>query len=182
MEEKRTAPEVYGLLAEFEDPDALLAATRRTHQAGYRALDAYSPFLVHGLDEAVGMRRTKLPYLSLICGVIGACSGFLLQYWVSAIAYPLNIGGRPFFSWPSFIPVTFEMGVFFAAFGTAIGMVVANGLPMPYHPLFNVEEFARASQDRFFLCVESTDPLFDPEKTRHFLQSLNPREVFRVDP
>lgn len=182
MEEKKSPPEIYGLLAEFDGPDALLEAARRAHGAGYRELDAYSPYSVHGLDEAVGMKRTKLPYLSLVCGVIGACSGFLLQYWVSAIAYPLNVGGRPFFSWPSFIPITFEAGVLFASFGTAIGMLIANGLPMPYHPLFNVEQFARASQDRFFLCVESTDPQFDQEKTRQFLHSLNPREVFRVDP
>ncbi len=182
MEEKKSAPEIYGLLAEFADPDALLEAARRAREAGFRALDAYSPFPIHGLDEAVGMRRTNLPFLSLACGLIGACGGFLLQYWVSAIAYPLNVGGRPFFSWPSFIPITFESGVLLASFGTAIGMLIANGLPQPYHPLFNVEEFARASQDGFFLCIESADPQFDPEKTRQFLQGLNPREVFRVDP
>ena len=182
MQEKKDTPEVYGLLAEFEDHEALLSASKRTYEAGYREIDAFSPYPVHGLDEAIGVKRTRLPYLVLTCGLLGAALGFSLQYWVSAIAYPLNIGGRPFFSWPSFIPITFECGIIGAAFSAGIGMILANKLPMPYHPLFNVESFDRASQDRFFLCVESTDPHFDPDQTRTFLQSLNPHEVFRVDP
>ncbi len=182
MQEHKSTPEIYGLLAEFADPDALLTASKRTYETGYRKIDAFSPYPVHGLDEAIGVKRTRLPYLVLGCGLLGALIGLSLQYWVSAIEYPLNIGGRPFFSWPSFIPITFECGILFASFSSAIGMLLANKLPMPYHPLFNVEAFARASQDRFFLCVESTDPQFDPEKTRTFLQSLNPHEVFRVDP
>ncbi|MBI2504088.1 MAG: DUF3341 domain-containing protein [Candidatus Latescibacteria bacterium] len=182
MDAPKNPPAPYGLLAEFDGPDELLAASRRTHEAGYRKIDAFSPFPVHGLDEAIGVKRTRLPYLVLTFGLLGALTGLTLQYWVSAIQYPLNIGGRPFFSWPSFIPITFECGIIGAAFSAAIGMILANKLPMPYHPLFNVAAFARASQDRFFLCVESTDPLFDPEKTRTFLQSLNPHEVFCVDP
>jgi hypothetical protein len=182
MQEQKPAPALYGLLAEFENHEVLLRAAQRAYQAGYRSLDAYSPYPVHGLDEAIGVRRTRLPYLVLGCGLLGALTGIALQYWVSAIEYPLNVGGRPFFSWPSFVPVTFECGIFFAAFSAAIGMILANKLPMPYHPLFNVPAFGRASQDRFFLCVESTDPLFDAEKTRAFLQGLNPHEVFRVDP
>jgi len=182
MQEKKPAPELYGLLAEFADHEALLSASHRTFEAGYRQIDAFSPYPVHGLDEAVGVKRTRLPYLVLGCGLLGATLGMSLQYWVSAVEYPLNVGGRPFFSWLSFVPITFECGILFASFSAAIGMLWANKLPMPYHPLFNVESFARASQDRFFLCIESTDPTFDPEKTRAFLQSLNPHEVFRVDP
>ena len=180
MEETGTS--LYGLLAEFDTPEDLLAASRRTYGAGYRRIDAFSPLPIHGLAEAIGHGPTRLPFLVLAMGLLGAWMGYSLQYFVSVIDYPLNVGGRPFHSWPSFIPVTFELSVLFAAFGAAGGMLIANRLPMPYHPLFHVDQFARASQDGFFLAIEAEDSQFDLEATRRFLESLHPREVFRVEP
>ena len=177
-----TEPATYGLMAEFETPEDLLSAARKTHSAGFRRMDAFSPVPIHGLAAAIGFRRTNLPVLTFVCGLIGAVSGYGLQYWVHAIDYPINIGGRPLHSGPSFIPVTFELTILFAGIGTFLGLWIANRLPMPYHPVFNVPEFARASQDRFFLCVESADPLFDADETRAFLQSLSPVNVSDVDP
>ena len=171
----------YGLMAEFEQPEDLLEATEKTYAEGYRKMDAYSPVPVHGLADALGKKLTRLPYLSFAFGLLGAATGYGLCYWVSAIDYPLNIGGRPFHSGPSFIPVTFELTILFAAFATFIGMIVRNGLPRPYHPVFNVEAFARASQDRFFLCIEAEDEHFDLEETQRFLHSLNPHEVSQVE-
>jgi hypothetical protein len=174
------AARAYGLLAEFEDPDHLLAAARRAHAAGYRHLDAYSPFPVHGLAEAIGFHRNAVPVLVLIGGLAGAVLGFAMQYWISVDAYPLNIGGRPLNSWPSFIPVTFEMTILLAALTAVLGMLALNGLPMPYHPVFNVPRFALATHDRFFLCIEAADPLFDPERTRRFLEELGSRDISEV--
>lgn len=177
-----TGPQIklYGLLAEFEESAPLVEAARRTREAGYRRIDAYAPFPVHGLAEALGFHRTRVPLLVLIGGIVGGVGGYALQYWVSAIAYPLNIGGRPLHSWPAFIPVTFELTVLAAGLAAVLGMLALNGLPMPYHPLFHVEQFARATQDRFFLCIESADPLFDEEATREFLLSLGPADVHAV--
>jgi hypothetical protein len=171
---------VYGLMAEFEDPTRLVAATRRTREAGYRKMDAYSPFPIEELSEALGEHHDRLPLLVLIGGIVGGSAGFLFQYWASAIDYPINVGGRPLLSWPSFIPVTFEMTILVAALVAVFGMLGLNGLPMPYHPVFNVERFVNASRNRFFLCIESKDPLFDKEATAKFLQSLEPRGVFEV--
>jgi len=173
-------PSVYGLLAEFEDGDQLLAAAQRTYEAGFRRLDAYSPFPVHGLAEAIGFRRNAVPLLVLLGGLAGAAIGFGLQYWISVTAYPLNVGGRPLNSWPSFIPVTFEMTILIAALTAIFGMMALNGLPMPYHPLFNVPRFALATHDRFFLCIEAVDPLFDREATRRFLEALGAKAVSEV--
>ena len=173
-------PPIYGLMAEFPDPTTLVAATRRTREAGYRKMDAYSPFPIEELSEALGHHHDRLPLLVLIGGVVGGTAGFLFQYWASAIDYPINVGGRPLLSWPSFIPVTFEMTILAAAFVAVLGMLGLNGLPMPYHPVFNVERFVNASRNRFFLCIESTDPLFDKEATGKFLESLEPREVCEV--
>lgn len=179
--ETTQASETHGLMAEFDNPDDLLDAARKAREAGYRRLDAYSPMPVHGLGEVLDFRCDKLPILVFIGGLLGALTGYGLCYFVSVIDYPLNVGGRPFHSGPSFIPVTFELTILFAAFCSAFGMLIANGLPRPHHPVFNVENFARASQDRFFLCIEAEDERFDPEKTRGFLESLNPQEVSEVE-
>lgn len=173
--------EIYGLLAEFENPTDVVAAARRAYEEGYRKMDAFTPFPIEELGEAIGYRRTRLPMVVLIGGIIGAAAGFGLQYWASVVAYPLNIGGRPLNSWPAFIPVTFEMTVLVAALSAVLGMLALNGLPMPYHPVFNVRRFALATRDRFFLCIEAADPKFDRETTRRFLESLNPREVSDVE-
>ena len=179
--ESAQAIRLYGLAAEFENPNTLVAATRRAVQEGYRRLDAYTPFPIEELHEALGIHRTWVPTIVLACGLIGAVTGYGLAYWVSAVAYPLNIGGRPLHSWPAFIPVTFETTVLFAAFGAVLGMLALNRLPKPYHPIFNVPRFALATRDRFFLCIEAADPKFDLEATRRFLESFNPREVTEVE-
>jgi hypothetical protein len=171
---------VYGLMAEFEDPNALVAAAHRARLEGYRRMDAYSPFPIEELHEALGLPPTRLPLIVLIGGLVGAIGGYSLQYWVSVIESPLNIGGKPLHSWPAFIPITFETTILAAALSAVLGMLALNGLPMPYHPVFNVSRFALASRNRFFLCIESRDAKFNLEATRHFLQSLNPREVTAV--
>jgi hypothetical protein len=171
---------IYGLMAEFDDPTSLVAATERAHHEGYRCMDAYSPFPIEELHHALGARATRLPLIVLIGGLCGCIGGYALEYWASAIAYPLNIGGKPLHSWPAFIPVTFECTILVAALSAVLGMLALNGLPQPYHPVFNVPRFALASRNRFFLCIESHDPKFDVEDTRHFLETLNPREVTTV--
>ena len=175
------APSIYGLMAEFDTPEALLEAAQRAYASGYRRMDAYSPFPVDGLAEAVGFRHTHLPLIVLIGGILGGVGGFLLQYWISVIDYPVNVGGKPYNSWPAFIPVTFETTVLAAALTAVLAMLALNGLPMPYHPVFNVDRFALASRDQFFLCIEATDPNFDSENTRRFLEGLAPRAVSVVE-
>jgi hypothetical protein len=170
---------LYGLMAEFESPTALVDAARRAREAGYRKMDAYSPFPIEELSEVLH-HHDRLPLLVLIGGLVGGTGGFLFQYWASAIDYPINVGGRPLLSWPSFIPVTFEMTILVAAFVAVLGMLGLNGLPMPYHPVFNVPRFEYASRNRFFLCIESEDPLFDKAATGKFLETLAPREVCEV--
>jgi hypothetical protein len=169
-------------MAEFDDPNALVAATYRAHFEGYRKLDAYSPFPIEELHEALGAHHTRLPLIVLIGGLCGCIGGYTLQYWASGIAYPLNIAGKPFNSWPMFIPVTFECTILAAAISAVLGMLALNGLPMPYHPVFNVPRFALASRNRFFLCIEARDPKFDLAATRGFLESLGAREVSTVAP
>ncbi len=176
------AEKLYGLLAEFDGPDELLKAARDAHAAGYRKMDAYSPMPIHDLSESMGYDKHRVPTIVLICAMLGACFGFGLQYWVSVIDFPLNVGGRPLLSWPSFIPVTFELGVLFSAFGALIGMLILNGLPRFYHPVFNVPNFERASGDGFFLCIETEDPKFDISETRAFLESLKAKKVDDVEP
>jgi hypothetical protein len=171
---------IYGLMAEFEEPEQLVSAARRSHAEGYRKLDAYSPFPIEEVWEALGHHHNRLPLIVLTAGIIGAVGGFFLQYYLSVIAYPINVGGRPLNSWPSFIPVTFELTVLCAAVSAVLGMLALNGLPTPYHPVFNVERFVHASGNRFFLCIESADPRFDPEKTRRFLESLGSCQVSEV--
>jgi len=171
---------IYGLMAEFDDPASLVAAAERAHHEGYRCMDAYSPFPIEELHEAIGAHRTRLPLIVLLGGLTGCIGGYLLCYWVSVIAYPLNIGGKPLHSWPAFIPVTFECTILVAALSAVLGMLALNGLPQPYHPVFNVPRFALASRNRFFLCIESVDPKFDLDRTRQFLETLEPREVTTV--
>jgi hypothetical protein len=167
-------------MAEFDGPTALVAAAQAAHVEGYKRMDAYSPIPIEELHDALGFQRTKLPLIVLIGGLVGGLGGYGLQYWSSVIAYPMNIGGRPFHSWPQFIPVTFETTILGAALAAVLGMLALNGLPMPYHPVFNVPRFALASRNRFFLCIEARDPKFDRERTQRFLESLHPRGVAEV--
>src|SRR4051812_46271597 len=160
------SPVIYGLMAEFEDPTSLVTATERAHREGYRCMDAYSPFPIEELHHALGSPPSKLPLIVLIGGLVGCVGGLFLQYWAAAIAYPVNVGGRPINSWPAFIPVTFECTILVAALSAVFGTLALNGLPMPYHPVFNVERFALASRNRFFLVIESRDRKFEFEHTR----------------
>ena len=173
---------VYGLLAEFDSPDDLVVAGERAYADGYRRLDAYTPFPVHGLAEAIGFRTNRLPFRVLLGGIVGAGAGFFSQYYAAVIDYPLNVGGRPLNSWPAFIPITFEVTILAAAATAVLGMLALNGLPQPYHPVFNAPRFALATRDRFFLCIEATDPRFDSEATRRFLEGLGAKEVTDVEP
>jgi hypothetical protein len=177
-----TQDQLYGLMAEFDDPTAVVEATKHAYAAGYRHMDAYSPYPIEELHHALGVHGNRLPLLVLVCGIAGALGGYALEYWSAVIAYPVNVGGRPLHSWPAFIPVAFETTVLFAALGAVVGMIVANGLPMPYHPVFNVPEFQRASRDGFFLCIEAVDPMFDVTGTRRFLESLGAKKVSEVEP
>ncbi len=174
-------PPIYGLLAEFTTPNELVKAARRAHQEGYRKMDTYTPFPVEEAAEAIGFHGTRLPAIVLCGGLLGLLSALAMQYWISAIDYPINVGGRPLFSYPSFVIVCFELTILGASASAVIGMLALNGLPLPYHPLFNVERFTAASKDGFFLAIEGTDPRFDVEKTRSFMKSLNPAGVWEVE-
>ena len=174
-------PPIYGLMAEFSEPTDLVLAIRRARDEGYRQMDAYTPYPIEEVAEELDMHHNRLPLLVLIGGIVGGIAGYGLQYWTSAVDYPLNVGGRPYNSLISFIPVTFETTVLFAALTAVLGMLALNGLPMPYHPVFHVPRFAEASRDRFFLCIEATDPMFDRELTRRFLERLVPRSVAEVE-
>ena len=171
---------IYGLMAEFDSAQALVDAGRKTREAGYKKIDAYSPFPIEGLAEEIGMHFDEIPLTVLIGGIIGGSTGYLMQYWMAAVDYPLNIGGKPPHSWPAFIVITFEMTILFAGISAVLGMLAFNGLPMPYHPVFNVPRFALASKDRFFLIIFSTDKNYDPARTRQFLERLNPISVAEV--
>ena len=167
----------YGVLAEFTTPAELYRACERVRDAGFTRWDAHTPFPVHGLERAMGLPRSPLPWIVLVMGLIGAALGFGLQWWVHASAYPLVISGKPFFSWPAFIPITFELGILFAALGAVFGMFGLNRLPMLHHPLFKSRIFERVADDAFFISIESWDPQFDPSTTRKMLESLGARSV-----
>ncbi|HRK34466.1 MAG TPA: DUF3341 domain-containing protein [Candidatus Hydrogenedentes bacterium] len=178
-----TPEKPFGLMAEFDSPESIVDAAQKTYDAGYRKIEAYSPFPVHGLDEAVGFPSNRVSLMVLICGLTGASTGFLLQAVSMAYHYPYMIGGRPEMSWPMFIPITFECGILFAAFSAVFGMFAMNGLPMPYHPVFNVKEFTeRVGRDGFFLTVESSDDRYDADETRKFLEGLGAKNVCVVEP
>jgi hypothetical protein len=175
---KRTA--IYGLMAEFDSPSDLVAAARKTYEAGYKKIDAYSPFPIEELAEAIGFHRNGVALVVLVGGILGCLSGYLMQWWIATISYPINVGGRPYHSWPAFIVVTFELTILFSVLFAVFGMLALNGLPMPYHPVFNVPRFAFATKDRFFLIVFRTDPKYDSRTTLEFLQSLNPKSISEV--
>ena len=172
---------MWGMLAEFETPDDLLQAARRATEVGYRRMDAYTPFPIHGLSDAMGFRPTKLPLLVLAGGLIGCATALGMMWFSATIHYPLNVAGKPFASWPMFVPITFELTVLCAALTAVFGMLGMNGLPMPYHPIFNAERFAFASRDRFFLCIEARDPRYQADDVRAFLGGLNAKEVVAVE-
>ena len=183
MDHTPPVPSLYGLMAEFDDPTTLVAAAKRTHDQGYRKYDAYSPFPIHDLFSVMHIEDRRVPLFVLLGGIAGLLAGLGLQVYVSYFAYPLNIGGKPYLSWPMFVPVAFELTILFAALTAVFGMFILNGLPMPYHPVFNVPRFAEAaSQDGFFLAIESEDPMFDRERTHLFLQSLGAKEINEVAP
>ena len=171
----------WGMLAEFETPEDLLQAARRATEVGYRRMDAYTPFPIHGLSAAMGFRPTKLPLVVLAGGLLGGAAALGTMWYSATIHYPLNVAGKPFASWPMFIPITFEATVFFAALFAVFGMLGMNGLPMPYHPIFNAPRFAFASRDRFFLCIEARDPRYQEDDVRAFLGGLNAKEIVAVE-
>ena len=170
----------YGLMAEFDEVNAAIVAAQNAYGAGYRKMDAYAPFPVEELSEAVGFQKNGVALVCLVGGLLGCTGAFILQWWINTISYPVNIGGRPLNSWPSFIIMTFEMTILFSGLSAVFGMLALNGLPMPYHPVFNVPQFDRASKDRFFLVIFSSDKNFDALRTRQFLESLNPISVAEV--
>lgn len=172
---------IYGLLAEFESPEKVLEAALRTHAAGYRRIDAYTPIPVEGLAEAIGFDWTSLPILVFCGGLLGGSTGFGMCWYANVLSFPLDIGGKPFNSWPAWIPITFELTILGAALTAVFGMLAMNGLPTPYHPVFNVPQFALASTDRFFLCIKARDKKFDLEQTKTFLEEMKPHGVFEID-
>jgi len=180
MSHASLAPAIYGLMAEFDSSTRLVEATKAAYAAGYRRMDAYSPFPIEEASEALGFHKTRVPLIVLVGGLFGGCAGYGLQYWINVISYPLNIGGRPWHSWPAFIIPTFEMTVLFGGLAGVFGMFALNGLPMPYHPVFNVERFSAVTRDKFFLCVEAADPQFDMVGTQKFMESLNPLSISEV--
>jgi hypothetical protein len=174
-------PAVYGILAEFLKPEDVVEAARRAYAEGYRNMDAYSPFPVDGLAEAIGFRHNHIPLIVLIGGLTGGISAYFMQWFSAVVHYPIDVGGRPYHSWPSFIPITFELTILGAATAAVLGMLAMNGLPRPHHPVFNAPRFALASRSRFFLCIQSIDPKFDRGATRSFLESLRPRDIQEVE-
>jgi hypothetical protein len=172
---------IYGLLAEFDNPESLVEAAHQTHAAGYKKIDAFTPMPVEGLADAIGFHGTRLPGLVFVGGFCGCVAAFAMQYYASVISLPVIVGGKPFNSWPAFVIICFEMTILGAALTCVFGMLALNGLPTPYHPVFNVERFALASRDRFFLCIKARDRHFDRVKTKEFLQGLHCQGVYEID-
>ena len=172
---------LYALLAEFDTPEQLLEACESARGAGYQTLEAYTPYPIEEVSEALGHHTSKLPLIVLCGGVLGAVGGFALQFWSATMAYPLNVGGRPYNSWVAFIPVTFECLILVAAFSAVLGMFALNGLPKPHHPMFNVQRFLEASRDKYFLAISVRDPMFEVESARRFLEGTGARGVYEVD-
>jgi hypothetical protein len=171
---------IYGMLAEFDSPVELTEAAEKAYAAGFRHMDAYSPFPIEEVSEAIGFHRSRLPMIVLACGLLGMLGGFALQYWVSALEYPLNIGGRPMASWPAFIVPAYECTILAASLSAVVGMFALNGLPQPYHPLFNIMDFENVTRDKFYLCIESNDEQYDAANTRKFMEELHPNNVWEV--
>ena len=180
MKKAFVQPLTYGFIAQFPDAEQLVDAVRAARREGYERMDAYTPYAIDGLADELRNRDDRVPWIVFICGVTGASLGFLLQYYVTCVDFPMNIGGRPNFSWPSYIPITFECGVLLASFGALIGMLMLNGLPRPHHPLFNVPAFDEVTNDKFFLCIEAEDAKFSKQDTRQFLQNLGSELVEEV--
>ncbi len=172
---------LYGVMAEFDNPTDLVAAARRTYEAGYRRINGYSPYPIEELWEAIGFHQTRLPVIVLIGGIVGGLGGFFMQYYLAVFDYPLNVGGKPFNSWPAFIPITFEMTILCAAFAAVLGMLMLNKLPQPYHPVFNAPNFALATRDHFFLVIEANDPKYEHDEVIQFMKGLAPKEVCDVE-
>lgn len=171
---------LHGIVAEYATPDELLSACRRARAAGYSRMDAYSPYPIEEVADAIGFEKTRVPLLTLMGGILGGLSAYLLQYWINTSAYPLNIGGRPLHSWPAFVVITFELTILFAGITAVVGMLGLNGLPQPYHPIFNHPRFSAATRNRFFLCIEAADPGFDLTETKLFLQATDAIDVAEV--
>jgi len=178
---KPSKPQLYGVMAQFDNPSQLVAAARSAYEAGYRQINGYSPFPIEELDEAIGFKRTTLPYIVFAGGLLGALGGYFMQYWMAVVDYPLIVGGKPFNSLPAFIPITFECTILGAAFAAVFGMLALNKLPQPYHPVFNAPSFALATRDSFFLVIEAKDVKFNHNEAVQFLKNLDPREVVDVE-
>ncbi len=177
----RSTVPLYGVMAEFDNPSDLVAAARRTYEAGYRRINGYSPYPIEELWEAIGFHHTRLPVIVLIGGIIGGLGGFFMQYYLAVIEYPLNVGGKPLNSWPAFIPITFEMTILCAAFAAIFGMLALNKLPQPYHPVFNAPNFALATRDHFFLVIEANDPRYRHDEVVDFMKGLGAKDVSDVE-
>ncbi len=176
-----SSADLYGVVAEFDTPEAVIDAANAAREAGYKKMDAYTPFPVNGLDEALGMTNTRLGWVVLFMGIAGGVTAFAVQYFANAVYYPINIGGKPLNAWPNFIIITFECTILFAAFTAGLFMLARNGLPRPYHSIFNTPNFAAATRDHFFLCIEATDAQFDAGKVRSFMETLSPLRVSEVE-
>lgn len=171
---------IYGLMAEFSDDKKILAAARSAREHGFQRMDAFTPFPVDGLSEALGQKKSIVPLIVLVCAIVGGLSGYFMEWYATSVSYPVNVGGRPLNTWPMFIPITFELTILSGALAAILGMFALNRLPEPHHPVFNTPDFEHASTDKFFLCIEAVDPKFDLAATRRFLESLQPEFIAEV--